>query len=420
MQEKQKVNQKEECKETELCLLPENWNILGFNKCINKERIKVGNVKKQNYKKSGKFPIVDQGQNLIAGYWDVADDVYKGKLPVIIFGDHTRIVKYVEFPFVCGADGTKIILPNLNLIYPKFFYYALKNTDIPSRGYNRHYSILRKKKIVCPPIQEQKKIAGVLSAVQEAKEKTEEVIKSSKELKKSLMKHLFTYGPVSIEEAEKIKTKETEFGYQPTEWNQYNLGHIARVRGGYGFPHRYQGEKTGKYPFFKVSDMNTPGNEIFMTKANNYIEDDIIDKLKAKLFSKNTVIFPKVGAALHTNKKRILSSDSLIDNNVMGVTIVAPETCEPLFLLNFFHLINLSNLSNPGPLPSINGNTVKKLNLYIPPIQIQKKIVDILSSIEKKIEAEENKKKVLEELFKTLLNNLMTGKIRVHNLCIEI
>jgi len=95
-------------KEIKLSLLPVNWKVVSIKDCIINKRIKIGKVRQQEYKKAGKFPIVDQGQNLIAGFWDKEEDVYKGELPVIIFGDHTRIIKFIDFPFVAGADGTKV------------------------------------------------------------------------------------------------------------------------------------------------------------------------------------------------------------------------------------------------------------------------------------------------------------------------
>ena len=85
--------------ETQIEKLPNDWCIEPVVKCLSKNRIKVGKVKKREYKELGKFPIVDQGQNLVAGYWDEEDAVYKGELPVLIFGDHTRIVKFINFPF---------------------------------------------------------------------------------------------------------------------------------------------------------------------------------------------------------------------------------------------------------------------------------------------------------------------------------
>ena len=214
-------------KMTELGVLPEEWEVVKFDSCIIKQNIKVEKIKKQEYKIYGRYPVIDQGQDLIAGYWDNEKDVYKKNLPVIIFGDHTRIIKYIDFPFVTGADGTKILVPNTSVAFPRFFYYSLLNLKIPSRGYNRHYSLLRESKIPLPPLDEQQKIAAVLSALQEAKEKTQEVIDATKALKQSMMKHLFTYGPVSLKEAENVPLKETEIGPMPEDWEVVKLGDIS-------------------------------------------------------------------------------------------------------------------------------------------------------------------------------------------------
>jgi type I restriction enzyme S subunit len=202
-------------KETEIGMIPEDWEVVKFENLIIEGKNNVGKIKQSSYKNFGKYPIIDQGKNFIAGFCDDENLVYKGQLPVVIFGDHTRIFKFVDFPFISGADGTKILQPNTNLINPLYFYFALTNLDIPSRGYNRHYPLLREKFIPLPPLSEQKKIAAVLSAVQEAKEKAEAVIKATKELKKSLMKHLFTYGPISPKEAGNVALKETEIGMIP-------------------------------------------------------------------------------------------------------------------------------------------------------------------------------------------------------------
>ncbi|NMD15582.1 MAG: hypothetical protein GYA75_02125, partial [Bacteroidales bacterium] len=212
---------------TELGALPEEWEVVSFESCIIKKNFKAKKIKQQDYKPYGKYPVIDQGQNMIAGYWDNKNEVFGENLPVIIFGDHTRIIKYIDFPFVPGADGTRILIPNISFISPKFFYYSLLNLKIPSRGYNRHFSLLREQKIPLPPLAEQQKIAAVLSAVQEAKEKTEAVIAATKALKKSMMKHLFTYGPVSPEEVENIQLKETEIGPVPEDWEVVKLGEVV-------------------------------------------------------------------------------------------------------------------------------------------------------------------------------------------------
>ncbi len=214
-------------KMTELGPLPREWDVTKFSDSISKKKPKIPHFIPENeYKSIGKYPIIDQSMDFIAGYSDDEGKILREQLPVIIFGDHTRIFKYVDFPFSIGAQGTKIIFPNKEYFFPKFLYFYFKSLNIPSKGYNRHYKLLKEKSVICPPLPEQMRIAAVLSTVQEAKEKTEDVIQATKELKKSLMKHLFTYGPVPVEEAEDVPLKETEIGMVPEEWDIVEVGEV--------------------------------------------------------------------------------------------------------------------------------------------------------------------------------------------------
>ncbi len=170
--------------------------------------------------------------------------------------------------------------------------------------------------------------------------------------------------------------------YNVRDWKNVELESIAEIRAGSAFPIKYQGNIGGKYPFYKVSDMNLTGNETLMHASNNWVEEETVTMLKGKLFPKDTVIFPKVGAAVHTNKKRILSIEGLVDNNVMGVIIRNYNECIPYYLLYFFEFIDLGDLSNPGPLPAITATKVKSTIIPLPPLPEQRAIAHILQTIQ--------------------------------------
>jgi len=266
--------------------------------------------------------------------------------------------------------------------------------------------------IPLPPLAEQRAIAQVLRTVQEAREATERVINAARELKKSLMRHLFTYGPVPVDAANRVSMQDTPIGPLPAHWRVVRLGEVAEVRGGKAFPHRFQGKESGRYPFFKVSDMNLHGNEIYMRQANNYVDEEERQSLRARAFPPSTTVFPKVGGALHTNKKRLLAVEALIDNNMMGV-VPSSSDVSPEFLFRWFETVNLSDLANPGPLPSITGQRVKSTLIPIPPSTEQTLVVKILQTVDRRIEAEEARARSLQALFKTLLHHLMTARVRL-------
>ena len=122
-------------------------------------------IKTDEYHSNGKHPIIDQGQEMVAGFTDLEDGLLD-VVPAIVFGDHTRIIKYVDCPFFLGADGVKVLrskVPNANY---RYLYYALKNAKIPNTGYNRHYKWLKELEIEYPPIDQQVKTVKVLDKVE--------------------------------------------------------------------------------------------------------------------------------------------------------------------------------------------------------------------------------------------------------------
>jgi type I restriction enzyme S subunit len=157
------------------------WERKNFNECIIKGKgLQLKGILQKEYKESGKYPIIDQGKDLICGYTDDQINIYKEELPVIIFGDHTRIFKYINFPFAIGADGTKVLIPNKNIILTKYFYYALSSFKIRNLGYSRHYKLLKKLDIPIPLLTVQQYIVDVL------KEKMSEVEKLRTSIEKQL------------------------------------------------------------------------------------------------------------------------------------------------------------------------------------------------------------------------------------------
>src|SRR5580700_4199399 len=119
------------------------WSLIDFPETIRKTAVgKENQVLSADIQPTGRFPVIDQGQQFISGYSDSEGRVITQDLPLIIFGDHTRCLKYVDFPFILGADGTKVLKPREDLFNAKFFYFALLSLDIPNRGYNRHFTVL--------------------------------------------------------------------------------------------------------------------------------------------------------------------------------------------------------------------------------------------------------------------------------------
>jgi type I restriction enzyme M protein len=132
-------------------------------------------VQKTQFLPSGKFPIVDQSEQFIAGYWNDEIAVFKISKPVVLFGDHTRALKYVDFDFVLGADGIKILQPD-DCFIPMFFYFVLLNSEIPNLGYSRHFKELVRVQIPLPPLDVQRRIVEEIEAERELVEANRKLI----------------------------------------------------------------------------------------------------------------------------------------------------------------------------------------------------------------------------------------------------
>ena len=162
------------------------------------------------------------------------------------------------------------------------------------------------------------------------------------------------------------------------DWLQTNISMIATVQSGSGFPDRYQGQVGRDIPFYKVSDMNIIGNEREMCNENNSITEEVRRELGAFLFPKGSTIFPKIGGAIATNKKRLTTRDCCVDNNVMGV-VPQLGKIDSQFLFYFFLAHDLSEFANEAHLPSIRKTVVESWPIALPvTLREQQRIVAIL------------------------------------------
>lgn len=184
-------------------------------------------------------------------------------------------------------------------------------------------------------------------------------------------------------------------------WPIVDIKEVAEVVSGFGFPRDFQGITNGEYPFFKVGDMNFPGNEVEMRETTNTVSEEILKQLGAKKFPPGTVIFPKIGAAIATGKKRILIKPSTFDNNIMG--LVPKVSINPRFLYYWTLTFDFQSIANIGPVPSLRKSTVEQLQILRPAPSEQRRIVEILDQAaalrRKRAEADAKGDRILPTIF---------------------
>jgi type I restriction enzyme S subunit len=148
-------------------------------------------IHQDSYLNSGKYPIVDQSKDLIAGWTNDESSVLKINRPLIIFGDHTCALKIMHMPFAQGADGIKILSAK-DGYDPTYIYYAIKANPVVPEGYKRHFSALMLKSILCPSLEEQKKYAVYFKSLDEEISLLKQQLENYKKQKQGLMQKLLT------------------------------------------------------------------------------------------------------------------------------------------------------------------------------------------------------------------------------------
>ncbi|MGY1552772.1 restriction endonuclease subunit S [Microbacterium sp. A588] len=139
---------------------------------------------------SGAVPIIDQGRSVVAGYTNDQTSIVHSEPPVIVFGDHTRALKFVDFPFAVGADGVKLLKTRQDFD-PKYVYHYLRSRRIPSLGYSRHFKVLKETRVPQPPLEEQRRIATILDQADTIRAKRHQVLAHLGSLTLSIYHEMF-------------------------------------------------------------------------------------------------------------------------------------------------------------------------------------------------------------------------------------
>ncbi len=121
--------------------LPKDWKWVKLGEVCDKISLNKIKIKQKDYLEEGSYPVVDQGQDLIGGYYNDEKLVIPNEPPYIVFGDHTKVKKFINFKFIAGADGVKVLKPK-ELISAKFLFYSLFTIKIEDKGYARHFQLL--------------------------------------------------------------------------------------------------------------------------------------------------------------------------------------------------------------------------------------------------------------------------------------
>lgn len=370
-----------------------NWEEKKVEDCLDKSRFSVGKIKTAEVKETGNFPVIDQSQNYIAGYSNKKEYLYDGKLPVIIYGDHTNNVKHIDFRFIQGADGIKILVPN-EKIDSRYFFYALNLYKPESKGYRRHYSILRKIKIKFPnSLPEQRRIVSKLDAL-------------FAEIDASL-----ALIDQNIEQAEALKLSvlDEEFSDKLENEDLVKLKKLDKIQAG-GTPKRSEKKYwNGDINWFSSGELN----EKYISKSKEFINQLAIDESSAKLFPENTLLIGMYDTA--ALKMSIITEKAACNQAVVGINPKETFISEFLYYQLNYLRPNIMRLRRGVRQKNLNVKIIRNIEIYLPSVKDQQKIVQKLDSLFEEIDGlisdYQQKRENLEALKSSLLDRAFKGEL---------
>ena len=347
---------------------------------LSKERYRVGKLDRSDYKSTGPIPIIDQGHDDIAGYTTRRDLAYQGPLPVVVFGDHTRSLKLVTVPFVAGADGTKVLVPDVKLVDPRYYFYALKSLDIPSRGYNRHYSLLCEQSIAVPPRNDQERIATILARVENALAANRRVADSAWDLRTATMNRLFA---------------------DVDNWPRLRIGEFCRTSSG-GTPRRgVDGYYGGDIPWVKSGEV-TDG---WIDHTEEAITAQALEQSSARLYPAGTLLLAMYGAT--AGQVGELAIEAATNQAVCALEPDSRVASKYLFYVLQRARSELRNERYGGAQPNLSQQTIRNFAVPIPDKPRQLAIVTALGSMDAAFRASMATSAALDEMFRSTLRNLI-------------
>lgn len=357
--------------------LSDNISIVWNKKKISEVCIKISlnkiKIKQKDYLDVGKFPIIDQGQALIGGYYNNGAHIIFDEPPYIIFGDHTKIKKYINFKFIPGADGIKV-LKTIKELDAKYFYYFLFTINFPDKGYARHFQYLEKEYISFPSLNDQKrivnKIENLFSEIDKGIESLETAQQQLKVYRQSLLKWAFEG---------KLTNKDVKDGELPKGWKWVRVDEIASVGTGAtplkGNRKYYNG---GKIAWVTSGALN---NE-FVKEATDYVTELALKETNISVYPKHTLLLAMYGEG----KTRGKCSELLIEastNQAIAAIHFKNHDDRVKPYLKYYLLKNYNDirmLSSGGVQPNLNLGIVKKTLIPLSSIEEQQLIVDELES----------------------------------------
>lgn len=369
-----------------------------FSAVVTDATAKFSKVKASDYRDRGQYKIIDQGKERIAGYTDDARLVGGRLLPVVIFGDHTRVLKYVDEPIALGADGAKALYINPALANARYVYYYLRSVRIKEAGYSRHFKYLKKIEIPipfkdgAPDFNEQIRIAHLLGKVEGLIAQRKQHLQILDELLKSVFQKMFG-DPVRNERG----------------WDKPELNAFGRISTG-NTPSRHDPANYDSGFIEWIKTDNITGDAVFVTLSTERLSE--VGARKARTVTNGALLVACIAGSVESIGRASLT-DRTVSFNQQINAIQPGKDVNPLYLYGLFKLSRayIQSHATKGMKKILTKGDFEKIKMIKPPIEIQNDFAVVVEKIEGIKSRYQQSLDDLEALFGALSQAAFKGKL---------
>lgn len=357
--------------------IPSHWQVKKLGEVCNIISLNGIKIKQKDYLSEGLFPVIDQGQDLIGGYYNNKSLVVPTEPPYIIFGDHTKVKKFINFKFIAGADGIKVLKPH-SILDPKFFYFLIHVVKIPDKGYARHFQYLEKEEIQIPPLPEQlaivSKIEELLSDLDNGAQQLKTAAQLLKVYRQSLLKAAFEG---------RLTNKVVKEGELPEGWKEVVLKDIVTKISDGPF-----GSNLKSIDYvnegIRVIRLENIGEMEFRDEYKTFVTHEKYEAIKNHTVGKGDIIFSSF--IMESVRSVILPEhiEKAINKADCFLVRVSESTINKKYLVYYFSTKAMQNQLvsqiHGATRPRINTTQLKTAIIPLAPLDEQQIIVDELES----------------------------------------
>lgn len=339
----------------------EGWTYKRFEDCLAKAP-KAKQVQTSEYNSGTKYPIISQEEKLVSGYCDDKSLLYHIDRPVVIFGDHTRALKYVDFDFIVGADGVKILIPK-DYLDAKFLLYYLQWYNIPNLGYSRHYKLLKEINVPTPLLDIQQSIVAELDKINELIGLKKSQLSDLDSLAQSIFYDMFG-DPVVNEKG----------------WEVKKLKEIGRILTG-NTPSKAVPEYYDENFIEWIKTDNIEKNQLYATEAKQYLSERGANC--GRVVNKGSLLVACIAGSIDSIGKACVTDRRVAFNQQINA-IIPYEIMDILFL---YHLITrmkgiIQERTSTGMKHILTKSVMEEIPVPLPPLSLQQSFAASITAIE--------------------------------------